>query len=68
MAFSIGHADGYVAFLDDNTLLVADYGDGKYDELEGILQDCFPDTNIIQLESYKDNEGKYTKFIFTCFS
>ncbi len=37
-----GHSDGLVSFLDRNTLLVADYGDGRYNAMVQTLIDCFP--------------------------
>ena len=37
-----GHADGYVSFLDRDTLLVADYGDSTYNTMVQTLQQCFP--------------------------
>ena len=53
-----GHADGIVAFVEDNVLLIGDYGDEKYyNSVEYAVKSVFPEVETFRLPCSSDSAG-----------
>ena len=53
-----GHADGIVAFVEDNVLLIGDYGDEEYyKSVEYAVKSVFPEVETFRLPCSSDSAG-----------
>ena len=48
-----GHSDGMCSFIDENVLIVADYGLPEYNTEQNIagIKQCFPKLNVLKMNN-----------------
>ena len=55
-----GHSDGMCSFIDDNVVVVADYGIPEYNTDDNIqrIKNCFPGLQVLKMNNTNLYEGK----------